>query len=337
MPKVETGMLPKEYQRTSIPDINPAWQEAENAFECYASTTGMLTGQADTTLMLSFGFGHFTGWAYPHMPTEDLNLLTQWHYWLAVTDDVADAIGSTRDAHRLRRQILDTCSTPLPPEGGDPVAASFHHLWWRTAPTQSTEWQQRAQSSLALYLSAWASQSDNRSRGHILTTREYIDVRRHAVGLDINTDVLEALHHITLPAPLFATSSFRKLRNCFVDANAWFNDYYSYERESTMGEDHNLAIVLTHNQRISPEQALDRVLQMINARLMTFLQIERELPELVTALDYPDEVVTEVLRYTQALRDYTYGHVAWSSTSTRYNGQHLRAPEWNRRHHGNDH
>ncbi|MGA5278657.1 terpene synthase family protein [Streptomyces cellulosae] len=337
MPNVETGMLPKQYQRTSTMDINPAWQEAENAFVSYARKTGMLTGQADTAVMLSFGFGRFTGWAYPNMPTYELNLLTQWHYWLTVADDVADAMNSPHGAHRLRRHILDATSTRLPPEQGGPVAASFHHLWWRTAPAQSTEWQQRARASLALYLSAWASQSYNRSGGHIVTTHEYIDLRRRAVGLDINTDVLEALHHITLPAPLFATSSFRELRNCFVDANAWFNDYYSYEREATSGENHNLAIVLAHNQRMTPGQALDRVLEMINTRLTTFLQIERELPDLVAALGYPDEVATEVLRYTQALRDYTYGHVAWSSTSTRYNDQQLRATEWNRAHHSNDH
>lgn len=327
MPPVHTSMLAGRFQRADVPQINPGWQQAEAAFEQHARRTGIITTETDATMMLSFAFGRFTGWCYPLMAQQELDLLTQWHYWLTLSDDVADAITDPHLASDLRDGILRVLTDPAPPACRDPIVVSVHDLWWRTATPQNDQWRDRARADLAIYLAHWVAQCDNRAHGRIMTVTEYVDFRRQTVGLDFNTDVLEALHAIQLPAPLLAASFFRQLRDCFVDANAWFNDYYSYEREAASGEDHNLAIVIAHDHGSLPRQALNRVLEMIDERLQAFLRIEDQLPALVTAMGYPDSTAA-ALRYAQVLRDYTYGHVAWSSTSTRYNDQRLRATRW---------
>ncbi|MFE6867684.1 terpene synthase family protein [Kitasatospora sp. NPDC057692] len=330
MPPADITMLPKEFLRDSTPDIHPGAVQADDAFVAFAHRTGITRCEQDVKKLRSFAFGVFTGWCYPTLPQAQLDLLTQWHYWLTITDDVADATdqGGPREAIRLCNAIQRAIKTAAPVTGGGPAAVSIHDLWHRTAAVQSPQWCQRARVDLALYLRQYVEQRHNRELHLHLAPDEYQRLRRDSVGLDFNTDVLEAIHAIQVPEPLFATWQLRELRNCFVDANSWFNDYYSLEREVRSGEQHNLALVLADHEGIDHDTALARVLDMIQERLQQFLTLERLLLETLRALGYGTDTITEVGRYTQALRDYTYGHVAWSSTSSRYNEHQLRATTW---------
>ncbi|WP_226363233.1 terpene synthase family protein [Pseudonocardia sp. ICBG1142] len=249
---------------------------------------------------------------------------------LTIIDDVGDAVdqGGVREAASLRRAILSAIDDLTQFQMAAPAPTAFHDLWRRTAPLQSPGWRQRARADLALYLHQFAVQRQNREEGRRLTVSDYVQLRRNSVGLDVNADILEAIHRISIPDPLFASGLVRELRNCFVDANAWFNDYYSFEREVTEGERHNLALVLADQDGIKFDESLERVLEMASERLRRFLFLERKIPDTVHGLGYGEDIASETLRYAQTLRDYTYGHVAWSSTSSRYDKRRLRATKW---------
>ncbi|MER8029704.1 hypothetical protein ABTZ78_12145 [Streptomyces bauhiniae] len=330
MPPAKLTMLPEEFLRNTTPEIHPGAARADDAFVAFAHRMGIARSDRDAEVLRSFAFGVFTGRCYPALSQAQLDLLTQWHYWLTITDDVADATdqGGPREATRLHHAILRALTTAAPPADGGPAAVSLHDLWRRTAPAQSLQWRRRAHVDLALYLRQYAEQRRNRVVNRHLTPDEYRRLRRDSVGLDFNADIVEAVHSIQIPEPLFATWQLRELRNCFVDANSWFNDYYSFEREVHSGEQHNLALVLARHENVEQDDALDRVLEMIQDRLQEFLALERLLPYTLRTLGYDTSAITEVSRYTQALRDYTYGHVAWSATSSRYNELQLRATTW---------
>ncbi|WP_172387762.1 terpene synthase family protein [Streptomyces sp. MNP-20] len=330
MPAAKITMLPEEFLRDTTPEIHPGAAQADDAFVAFAHRMGITRCERDADMMRSFAFGVFTGWCYPALPQAQLDILTQWHYWLTITDDVADATdqGGPHEATRLCHAILEALTAESPPAGDGPAVVSIHDLWRRTAPSQSPQWRQRARLDLALYLHQYTEQRHNREANRPLTPDEYQRLRRDSVGLDFNADVLEAVHGIQIPEPLFATWQLRELRNCFIDANSWFNDYYSFEREARSGEQHNLALVLAVHEQIEHDRALERVLEMIQDRLRRFLILERLLLDTARALGYDTSTTTEISRYAQVLRDYTYGHVAWSSTSSRYNERQLRATSW---------
>lgn len=149
-----------------------------------------------------------------------------------------------------------------------------------------------------------------------------------SVGLDINADLLEGALHIHLPEPLFTNAAFREMRNCYVDANAWLNDYLTFEREHAHGETHNLALVLTAADNLTHDRALATVLRMTQERLETFLRLEQRLPQLVTSLGYGPVEVREAQRYACALKSYTCAHLLWAGTSSRYNSAQQRAAGW---------
>ncbi|WP_280405128.1 terpene synthase family protein [Nocardia brasiliensis] len=324
-------MLPTGFQRISSPQINPLWRSAEDAFDSYARRTAIIACERDSQLMLSFRFGWFTAACYPELEPAQLNLLTQWHYMYTIIDDVGDKAdpGGVPAAVELRKQILHTVTADGPPTPGcSPAVSAFYDLWQRTRPYPSEGWKKRMLADLANYLAQFAPQRQNRDTNRILSLEDYIDLRRVSVGLDPNADTLELILGIDLPEPIFATPLFRELRNCFVDANAWINDYYSFDREIHENEPHNLAIVIANETGCAYERALQQTLDMITERLHRFLRIEQKIPTLIDSLDYDKGTVDNTLRYCAALKDYTYGHVLWSSTSSRYNAARLRAPDW---------
>ncbi|MFJ8314193.1 MULTISPECIES: terpene synthase family protein [unclassified Streptomyces] len=326
MPPVDIELLPANFRPPAEPEINPLWPTAEEAFKAFARRTSVIT-EGEAAKVPSMRYGYFTAICLPHLPQDELDLHTQWNYMFSVVDDVADEADSTR-ALRLSDDIVHALRDPQPPEDAGPAVVAMHDLWTRTAPQHTPPWRERALANLMNFLHQYAPQSQNRARDHILNLQDYIDLRRVNAAVDFAADLLEAALQIHLPEPVFATAQFRELRNCFIDANTWYNDYFSFERELAHGDTHNLALVLAAADDLSHREALATVLQMTEKRLETFLRIEQRLPQLVTSLGYGPAEIHEAQRFASALKTYTHAHLLWAGTSSRYNAAQHRATDW---------
>lgn len=327
MPPVDIELLPTSFRPPAEPEINPLWPAAEEAFEAFARRTGVPTDGRNSSKIPSMRYGYFTALCLPHVPQDALDLHTQWNYMLSIVDDVADAADSTR-AQRLSDDILRVLRDPQPPESAVPAVVAMHDLWARTAPQHTPPWRERALANYSHFLHQYAPQSHDRARARVLDLQDYIDLRRVNAAMDFAADLLEAALHIRLPEPVFATAQFRELRNCFIDANTWYNDYLSFERELAHGDTHNLALVLAAADNLSHHEALAAVLQMTEERLQAFLRLEQRLPHLVTSLGYGPAEIHQAQRYASALKTYTHAHLLWAGTSSRYNAAQHRATGW---------
>ncbi len=266
--------------------------------------------------------------AYTHPDTtaELLDLVTDWYVWVFYFDDhFLELFKRSRDLDGARA-YLDALRAFMPADGQitgeptNPVEAGLADLWSRTVPDRSEDWRARFAESTRNLLdeSLWELANINADR--VSNPIEYVEMRRKVGGAPWSANLIEHACDAEVPAVIAASRPMEVLRDTFADAVHLRNDLFSYQREvHDEGELSNGVLVLERFLGCTPQQAADRVNDLLTSRLHQFEHTTfTELPALLDAHGIDPVARIQVGLYVKGLQDWQSGGHEWHLQSSRY-------------------
>ncbi|MGH3248110.1 MAG: terpene synthase family protein, partial [Trebonia sp.] len=266
--------------------------------------------------------------AYTHPDTtaELLDLVTDWYVWVFYFDDhFLELFKRGRDL-RGGRAHLDALRDFMPVDGqvtaapANPVEAGLADLWARTVPARSADWRSRFAASTRNLLdeSLWELANINADR--VADPIDYVEMRRKVGGAPWSANLIEHACDAEVPAGIAGSRPMRVLRDAFADAVHLRNDLFSYQREvGDEGELSNGVLVLERFLGCDPQQAADRVNDLLTSRLQQFEHTAvTEVPALFDEQGLDPARRLAVALYVKGLQDWQSGGHEWHLRSSRY-------------------
>ena len=255
-------------------------------------------------------FPGFVATTYPTAEPSTLALVTDWFAWLFLLDDALDdgPTGHNQAAtDALMASLLAAITTGPEPDGGR-LAHALADLWRRTTATATPAWTQRFVEHMTAGMAAASWETANRAAGHVPTPSQYIHARRHTGAIYVCMDLIDIVSGLTVPADLYATEAYQCALTAACDVVCWTNDAYSLDKETQLGEYHNLVSVVAHHEHLHREAALADVAHRVVTRLGQFYDAERNLRG-------DDPVIAASLG---GMRSWMRGNFDWSRRTRRY-------------------
>jgi 5-epi-alpha-selinene synthase len=281
---------------------------------------GLLPNEQDLQLFDAIGIGRLAARTHPDSSSDELQLISDWHAWLFVLDDVRDDSEVNIDPKRLSvmdNRFLDILEGKIPYDRDTPLVLALHNLRTRLceyleARGLSDVWLRRFIRTIkdSFEVSLW--EAANRAKGITPGIGSYLRMRRVAGGLSIITELTDIIEGNHLPHEVREHPMVRRLTDASHNVVCWANDILSLDKELEYGEVNNLVIVLRDAESLTMQQAVDRAAEMYEAEVRTFVELEERLPSFGTALD------TALERYISLLHARIRGVVDWSYESVRY-------------------
>jgi hypothetical protein len=125
-------------------------------------------------------------------------------------------------------------------------------------------------------------------------------------------DLIEVTRDIDLPEDIYGSELFQDTLRAACDVVCWTNDVYSLNKETALGEYHNLVTVVEHNRGLTRAEALEESIRRIDAKVQAFLGGERQV---LTA--WPEHE-GQLSRYLSGMRSWMRGNRDWSARTRRY-------------------
>jgi germacradienol/geosmin synthase len=275
----------------------------------------------------SMDFALLTAYTHPDAPGPELDLVTDWYVWVFFFDDhFLEKYKRSRDLTGAKA-YLDRLPAFMPvqltgsmPEPANAVERGLANLWSRTAPTTSVDWRLRFTESTRNLLNESLWELANISEDRIPNPIEYIEMRRKVGGAPWSAGLVEHAVGTEVPAAIASTRPMRVLIDAFSDGVHLRNDLFSYQREiEEEGEVNNCVLVLERFLNVRPQQAANRVNDVLTSRLQQFEHTTvTELPALFEEYRLDPAARADVLRYVKGLQDWQSGGHEWHLRSSRY-------------------
>jgi hypothetical protein len=136
-------------------------------------------------------------------------------------------------------------------------------------------------------------------------------------------DMSEADLGIEVPTEVYTSPVFQELIWGAVDVISWGNDLFSLRKESSCGDNNNIAFLLVQRYGLAVPQVVKAVQRRIADRVEDFLAAERRLPRALDALGVADPAgCAAALKCVENYRDWMSGADMWQRFEcTRYNDE----------------
>lgn len=251
-----------------------------------------------------------------HFGTEPrLQFITDLTTWIFVEDDDCDetAIGSNPDALRPQYDRYRRYLAGGLPLSRVPLDLGFHELAGRLARlSPDMEWHARFSQTLNDYFASSVWEAENRRAHAHPDTDHYTRMRRVTGGLPIYIDLVEFAMGEALPLAVRRDPRVVELGLITNDVTCWHNDIFSFYKEQSAGDVHNLVSCLMEEHRVGPEQASLLAAKRCDVAVERFVEL---VEELLFARKATDERLS---RYVHGLSAIIQGNVDWSYESARY-------------------
>lgn len=268
------------------------------------------------------GLGRLVGRTHPHAGWEQLQLISDWHAWLFLRDDKGDDSGASDRPHELSvadNRLLAILEGAQTVPSDDPLAHALYDLRGRLVaclhenvlPVASMR---RFVRVVRDHLEATLWEASNRARGVPPDVATYVRMRPLTGGLAIITELVEIIEGGHLPIELREHDTVRRLTTASHNVVCWANDIVSLEKELRNGEVNNLVVVLSEDRGLTLQEAVDRVVDLHNGEMRTFVDLAARIPTF-----WPEADVNLQL-YISSLRARIRGVLDWSFESSRYQG-----------------
>ncbi|MGA6161589.1 terpene synthase family protein [Amycolatopsis magusensis] len=295
------------------PELNPHAGAATAHLDRWVAERGLIGRTEARERFDRAAFGWFAAVTYPTAGERDLGLVADWFAWLFLLDDQLDDGLLGRDPERTY-ELLGALFDVLDGKGADPagpsIATSLADLWERTTETASAAWRRRFVEHVVAGGLAAGWESANRVSGTIPGEAEYVEKRRHTGAIYVCFDLIEIAGHLDVPAAVYDSEPFAEAVRAACDVVGWTNDLYSLDKETALGEYHNLVTVVQHARGISQTDAIGVVAGLITRRLNEYLAAEPMLRE-----RYGESGIEP---YLAGLRSWMRGNLDWSASTRRY-------------------
>ncbi len=253
--------------------------------------------------------------SYPTVDASQLELISDWITFLFFYDDMCDTQAATDPAYlqklvaREDRLVALAFGAELC-ETDSPLDRALADILARVAARANSFWQQRLATHIQEYIEGCRWERIIRAQGQIprLATYSRLRLLISAVfpcfdfaGICIDgqrSDFARSIH----------VQQLEVMANNYI---CWVNDIYGLDKEIGEKTTSNLVIVLANQHRLTWDQAIDQAIEMCNAELEAFVELELQLEQ----LGDPD-----CQAYVRALEAWMRGNLDWYSETHRYQG-----------------
>jgi 5-epi-alpha-selinene synthase len=311
-------MEPIAYPSLSCPfpsAINPHATEAQQATIAWARRLRLLQRDAAYRRLNRLQYGMLMARAYPLASPETLQIVTDWSTWLFLLDDQCDEAGMGRDPEQLaclHSLFLSVLQGFPPAQDATPLVQGLWDLYTRIIAHAPDGWQGRFQHSVRQYFTANVWEATNRRQGHIPNVASYCAMRLFTSAVYPCLLLIELTEGLRFPAEVCGHPDVQRLTTMTNNVISWANDIVSLEKELRQGDVHNLAIILSHEQKLSLQAAVNQVGALHDREVATFIALARRLPSFTPAID------ADLQRYISGLRFWMRANLDWSLGAVRY-------------------
>ncbi|HYQ65626.1 terpene synthase family protein [Actinophytocola sp.] len=232
---------------------------------------------------------------------------------MSCLDDFLDEIwGPDQDEHAahvvgLITDILTGKANPAE-VAAEPLAVLLDSLWTETRAVAPDHWLDRAARIHLAYLETSMAERTHRAASSVPTTAQYVTSRHYNGGMFYAAALIELANEAWLPEDVSSRPEISDLALRLSNASTWANDLFSYEREAAHGAGDNLAVVLTTHEDLTEQEAVTKIVELVNAELLTL----DFLCDAAAALPDPAP------RYAKGVRALASGLMYWMATTARY-------------------
>ncbi|GAA0380318.1 terpene synthase family protein [Streptomyces blastmyceticus] len=287
---------------------------------------GLLTREENVARYLSWDVAQLAGRFHPEAVGEDLDLglLQQTFYF--VFDDLFDTcLGEEPDhAYRLAHRMVSLVrrdGTGRPQRPAFPLGEMFVEVWSRSRKGMSDSWCRRAALNWEQFFLSYVTEAVTRASRTVLDIDTYIRQRQIAIGSRGVLDMVECLARVEAPPEMHESSCFLQMRDITAEVVTLANDVTSLEKDEANREVNNAVLLLCLQRRISRQEAVDTVRDMIRTRLAHFQVLSAEALRLCGVLGLSSRERGAVERFVDGNRAVVRGNHDWTQSNGRYSRQ----------------
>jgi hypothetical protein len=271
--------------------------------------------QSERTLkrFLAGKFWLLVSYCFPRGRPEALQVVVEWDCWAFMLDDQSD-VGDLRHQPAKLRRLLDDLLLVLDgslPQSG-PLFASLQDVWEHMQQWATPAWRERFRRSVSETFASLVWEAENRARGVTPDPESYVAWRHASSGFATHMDLADFTEGIELPPETQEHPLIVQLTEAANKVISWTNDLYSLDKEIRQQDKHNLVLVLEHAAHVPRQEAIDRVVHMIDGEVARFLALEERLSEV------SNPIAPALQRYVGVLRSWMRGNLDWSRATGRY-------------------
>jgi hypothetical protein len=259
---------------------------------------------------------------YPDTDVDALGTINDFMTYLFYVDDRADENASFGQNPALLRSYFEghvqTLRGTLLPDAKDPAGRLLLSIRERLGARASAAWLSRFAADVEDYLLRGTMTSSlHWTFGTVPQLAEYARHRLLDSAVLCAQDLIELAPGAELPEWLVCGADMTELRRLCTQVAAYTNDLVSYAKEVRQHAcpSNLLHVILTH-ESCSFDEAVARVVDLINEDCATFERLAGELMQRARLLRAP------LARYLTAQRAWMTGSLLWSLQSGRYVDQH---------------
>jgi Terpene synthase family 2, C-terminal metal binding len=295
--------------------INPHANQAQQATIAWARRLRLLQRDTAYRRLNRVQYGMLMARAYPSATLEALQIVTDWSTWLFLQDDQCDEAGIGQDPEQLaglHTRLLDVLSGVPPRRHEEPLVHGLWDLYIRLRAHATEGWLHRFSSSVESYFTANVWEATNRRQGTIPDAAAYCAMRPFTSAVYPCLMLIELTEHLRLPPEVYDHPDVRRLAQMTNNVISWANDIVSLDKERRQGDVHNLVLILSHEQRLPLQAAVDRVGTLHDAEVCAFIALAAQLPAFEPAVD------ADLHRYVTGMRFWMRANLDWSLGTARY-------------------
>jgi Terpene synthase family 2, C-terminal metal binding len=259
-------------------------------------------------------FPGFVAATYPEADPCALALVTDWFAWLFLLDDTLDDGPTGRDgalANALMSALAGVIASRSEGAVGIPLADALTDLWLRTTAVATPGWIDRFVGHMVAGIAAAEWETANRTAERVPTPSRYVEQRRHTGAIYVCMDLIDIVRGLDVGPDLYDGELLQQSLDAACDVVCWTNDLYSLDKETRLGEYHNLVSVVAHHHGLRRPAAVAHVAHRVVMRLEQYSSAERLL-----LAEVEDRATVEPL--LDGMRSWMRGNYDWSRCTRRY-------------------
>nr|WNY22665.1 TS-3 [Portieria hornemannii] len=271
---------------------------------------------------LSEGYGKLAAHMYPELSKEYLELGIDNLYFLFIYDDMSDNLASVNDPVYVEKLRLIDGRVRCILSGGklkqdgeeEPLAVLLDSILRRCEAFSHPVWLDQYKKAVAKFFEGIRWERKVRGCGEKMNYLKVENMRAYTVGFEPCMIMGCMLRCKERALDVHGSCFLSELMRAGTLHVAWLNDVFSVCKDLRDGTGDNVVLVLSRENGLSWEAAVEHVMGLVDDETENILSLEENLEDLMGSLDYETKTFVEGLNYI------VRGSYDWSMESTRYAG-----------------
>jgi hypothetical protein len=304
-------LLFPSHWRSPYPTGNIYIEAFERCTVDWLNRFDLLKEEHDRETIRKFSCGMYGGYSSPRANFRDGLLVTEFvSLWLFWDDRVVE--GGTRWSID---EVLSAMHQDCALRTSDGFMNAWNDLCLRLRQTQSPAWMARLSAEMEDWMRSAKRETDNaqeyRRSGILPEFDEMLELRTVTIGMYPTCYLLELTEGVDLPGSFYDNPIVREIKRLASRLILFGNEFGSLAKDLADGWP-NLVTALQRQRNVSAYDAFNDLVDMHNADVDAFDDLERLLP------DWGPEIDLQIRGWVQAVRYSVLGFTLWESLAERY-------------------